>query len=322
MNRRYLLKKYIFAFILWFSISLYFVHKAYAAQVSFDIRPSLFEIVSQPGKTIPISIELVNKSDHAFFGINIFSLEKNNVLLPYSIINSPIKLILNQSDDSAIFVQKFEKKKVNFNLIIDPLSPKKDYYFVIDVYQINKSSISNQRNIMIDASIQIPILLTVSDDGSSQEIILVHNCEFPSKNYIDNLVYQYFGVIDSNANPSFECLIENKGMNRLFLDTTIEYSNKLGQKGKSIIPKSLLLSKNLYKLSRSSLTNIDDSYAIPLKLNHWMIGKYKVDVIFKNPISDKKWTKEVSFMAIPYKLGALLCFLIFLAKKLNKRKRK
>lgn len=314
--------KHLLAFILYISIYFCFVNKALAAQVNFDIKPSSFEIVSQPGKSIPISIDLVNKSDHAFFGINILSLEKNNVLLPYSIINSPIKLSLNKNSDDALFIQKLEKKSIDLNLIVDPLSPKRDYYFVIEVYQINKSSITNQRNIMIDASIQIPILLTVSEDGSSQEVILVHSCGLSPEKIIDKYIYQYFGVIDSNANPIFDCLIENKGLNRLFLDTTIEYGNKLGQKGKFLIPKSQLLSKNLYKLSKTSFSGLDDIYAIPLRLNHWLIGKYQVTSVFQNPISDKRWTTEMSFVALPYKLGALLSILIFLAVKIYERQKK
>lgn len=316
------LKKHFLINILFISMSFCIVNDIQAAQVNFDVKPSSFNIVSQPGKSIPFSIDLINKSDHAFFGINILTIEKNNNLLPYSIINSPIKLSLNQTNDGAIFIQKYEKKSIDFNLKVDPLAPKKDYYFMVEINQINKSSITNQRNIMIDASIHIPILLTVSEDGATQEIILVHNCGLLPENFLDNFFYQYFNIIDSNTNPIFECLIENKGLHRFSLDTTIEYSNKLGQKGKFVIPSSLLLSKSLYKLSKSSLTSITDIYTTPLRLDHWLVGKYQVLTILHNPISDKKWTSEVSFVAIPYKFGALVGFFIFLAIKFTKRQKK
>lgn len=164
----YLFSIFIFLFLgLWISIK-----KTHAQQVSLEIKPTKYTIVSKPDTTITIPLQIQNISDPTMIKLQIVSLKKNaqtGSITQEALTNTPINFSLIDTPytfDEPFLITHKEIIPLSIQTHIQKTAEERDYLVGLIAETLPPQPNEGEVSLGIHTLLTVPILFQISSDGT------------------------------------------------------------------------------------------------------------------------------------------------------------
>lgn len=278
----------------------------FAQEVSIGIKPAVVDVVTRPGTAIPIHYTLENGKDPTIVTINIVRLEPKKNTFGFTIFphfSGPFSFSTN--DNSLKLLQSTlldsnERQTIDLMINADQKIEYRSYYYALSITAITPGKKNSKALLKLEPQIISPILLSISSDGRTTSQLSLSDVKLDKPRTF----------VDSMSSPGIEVSMRNSDIYHTQVQGTIFIRTPLQTKQISIAKTTLFPQSN-----RAIFSN---------KLPLFLIGPTKVKVQVQDQLSEKTYTRTISFFVFPYKitfvslLVLVLTYLVAIRKRLLK----
>lgn len=283
--------------------------------IGLSLSPSYTQLLIQPGKEAPLTLELTNQADPASFAFHLYTVDQSGQFK----IQTPIEP--GQTDASSIYFT-FEDKSLGFNrsffltsnkkkttavtIAVGEKTPLKDYYYAI-VASTEPSGTVSDGSLMVrfKASAASLIFISVSRNGAIIADPRASSFQLHGSSYGPlTLAGKQIVFFDSLDRIQPEIVLKNEGKNFAGASGQIVVKNILGQTSTTVLNSVVLISQGKNTMTLANDKNFKALFPGPYTA-YANINVYNPHT--KQSI--KKITASYQFFVIPAQLLGLFLLL-------------
>lgn len=273
-----------------------------AQSVGVEVQPELSIVYAKPGSTITIPVVIKNTGNQGSFMVKGVGLKPQGVhgdLVPTHELPQGIRMEPRVTE--PFFLPTGAERKLEMNVVIDPLVSTQDYYVATQITSVGKKRAEGKSSVAIDLTVLSTVLLTVTNDGNMD--ISGYISSFNTGKSSGVRIY------DSTHEIPLNLVIHNSGDNWMNVSGTITASGMFGDKKLIKIPTQRVLA-NTKRLMRSTQTSTPEHTTL---LSGMHIGKYTITARMAIEGRNTIATKTITFIGFPFRLVGALSLLGLLA---------
>lgn len=284
-----------------------------AQQLQFQIYPAIIEIESKPGETIEQQITIKGSGGQTY-QLKAYALEITSNYGHFTSSNEKVDYLdwISFNPEEFTFTG-YEEKKINLTVQIPETTKLGDYYLTISLEKIVEN---NNENISLGGSLEIPLLITVTNNGEPK-----------TQGEIKRFVTPY---IDFYNPIRFDLEVENSGQRKLKSFGKIEITNKITNKkySKELLPQNILSNSSRVVIDENSFINGNEyiSWQSPNLFGVYSVKVYVYDNYSQNPeaqiITSSEEKVFIYFNIYLLLIIILIIVLLILLLRLKRKKSK
>jgi len=331
--------KILFVLPLFFVLSSMFLSEVKAQSLSLSLWPPLLEVTLKPGKSITQVYKLTNEGETDLiitsqivpftpadeFGNVALKQTKNEInkaqdenLPPASSPSEATNWFSFQNADLQLgqnfLLKAGQSQQIVLSVKIPPQAKEDDYYLTLLFESQPENQSGDQSGAQAQAKIGTNILLTVSETGEPPKKAQIE--QFSLANFQFSIFN--FQLIDSFTKPQFLLRVRNTGRSFFKPMGTIITTGWLGQKFISDLLPENVLTNSVRVINCTSPESPDKVAPCQIKSN-FLFGPYQAKVEFGLDKVAADYEKQITFLALPFKLIFSLLTIIFILSILKLR---
>lgn len=274
---------------------------AFAQEFSLSVSPPITQVLIKPGKTATQTYQIVSNGEGGLYSIQIFpflpdgnegqiAIDENADTTWFSLLQPQIKF------GEKFNVPSGSTTTVVIQIEVPPEATQKDYYYSV-IFQSENEIGMGQSVSQTSGRIGSNLLISVVSDENPFRLAEVQEFSAPL-------------IVDSLSKIDYSVILKNVGKTFFKPTGKIIVSNFISKKvtNLEIAPQNVLAYSERKTLCLKEESLIDCTYDSPV-----LLGLYKAKLTFTLDGQDKTYQAEVTTLALPFSLIAVLLviFIIF-----------